>query len=218
MELVRQILSNPTVLSVWLFSVIISEFILIYDLTKNNPQIMKIMKLVWILTILYSGVVGLLIYQYSGRRQIPEDNLWRRGFRSVAHCYSGCGAGEIAGIFIAVGIFNLGNWPVAIITFVLAYVFGFALTIFPLMQDGESFSTAVKDALYSETASITVMEVVAIAVDLVLSGNSNIHHIKFWTSMIISLSLGLVAAYPVNVLLIHWGVKEGMHDPRHQSS
>ena len=32
--------------------------------------------------------------------------------------------------------------------------------------------------------------------------------------MVVSLSLGLLAAWPVNVLLIRFGVKEGMHDPR----
>lgn len=38
--------------------------------------------------------------------------------------------------------------------------------------------------------------------------------IRFWSSLLISLTCGLVAAYPVNVLLIHYGVKEGMMDPR----
>ena len=36
----------------------------------------------------------------------------------------------------------------------------------------------------------------------------------FWSSLIVSLTAGLVAAYPVNVLLIRFGVKEGMMDPR----
>ena len=217
MELINHILESPQVLFAWLGIMFVSEIILIYDLTKKNTQIMGIMKLVWILTVLYSSVFGLIIYYYSGRKQIPKDTIWRRGFRSVSHCYSGCGAGEVIGIFIAVGIFNLGNWPVAIITFILAYIAGFTLTITPLMQDGEPFHTALKDAIYSETASITVMELVAVGVDLFLSGKANLHHIRFWTSMIVSLSLGLVAAYPVNVLLIHWGIKEGMHDPRQHS-
>lgn len=26
---------------------------------------------------------------------LSHDSLWRRSFRSVAHCYSGCGAGEV---------------------------------------------------------------------------------------------------------------------------
>ena len=35
----------------------------------------------------------------------------------------------------------------------------------------------------------------------------------FWTSMLFSLSAGLCAAYPVNVWLIHAGVKSGMGHP-----
>ena len=36
----------------------------------------------------------------------------------------------------------------------------------------------------------------------------------FWSSIIVSLSCGLFAAYPVNLLLLKFGVKEGMMDPR----
>ena len=50
--------------------------------------------------------------------------------------------------------------------------------------------------------------------DLYLSGDAKFGEIRFWTSMALSLTIGLMAAYPVNVLLIKWGVKEGMHDPR----
>jgi hypothetical protein len=32
--------------------------------------------------------------------------------------------------------------------------------------------------------------------------------------MIVSLTCGLVAAYPVNLILIRMGVKQGMMDPR----
>jgi hypothetical protein len=32
--------------------------------------------------------------------------------------------------------------------------------------------------------------------------------------MLVSLTLGLLAAWPVNVALVALGVKEGMHDPR----
>jgi hypothetical protein len=45
------------------------------------------MKFVWGFTVLYSGPVGLAVYWYSGRSQIRRDSLWRRGFRSVCHCY-----------------------------------------------------------------------------------------------------------------------------------
>ena len=213
-ERLKSLLTDPAFLWVWCGLVAVSLAVLIYDLKTANPQTPSLMKLVWSFTVLYSGPLGLAVYFYSGRRQIARDSLWRRGFRSVAHCYSGCGAGEVVGVFIAAGLFGLGNWWIAGITFVLAYVAGFALTVGPLMQEGVPLHRALWDAVYSETASITVMEIVAISVDLWLAGNAGMGDPIFWASLVFSLSMGLLAAYPVNLLLIAWGVKEGMHSPK----
>jgi hypothetical protein len=198
--------------------VILSFSVLVYDLRKNNKQISSLMKMVWILTVFYSGPLSLSVYWYSGRKQIKKDNLWRRGWRSDAHCFSGCGGGEIVGVLIATGLLTFGNFGIAVITFFLAYIFGYALTVGPLVQEGVHLTKALKDALYSETASITVMEVVAIAVDLFLSVGSKISHPLFWLALTASLSAGYLAAYPVNVLLVKRGIKEGMSDPTNQSA
>lgn len=214
METLQSILSSWWFLGTWLTASLLSVGVLIWDLKKRNPEIMSLMQLVWILTVLYSGPIGLMIYYYSGRKQIEQDSLWRRSFRSVAHCYSGCGAGEVVGVVTAVGLLSLGNWWVAGITFILAFAAGFALTMFPLMQEGVPFHEALKDSAYSETASITVMEIVAIGVDLWLAGKSTMGDVLFWSSLVVSLTLGLVAAYPVNVILIKLGIKEGMHNPK----
>jgi hypothetical protein len=214
MDAIRSVITNPWVITGWLILDVISLGLLLYDLKHHNPEIMSIMKFVWVLTVLYSGPLGLCVYAFSGRKQIAHDSLWRKSFRSVAHCYSGCGAGEVTGVIITAGLLRLGNWWISGVTFVLAYVAGFTLTMIPLRQDGEGFGQALKDAVYSETASIAVMEIVAISVDMFLGGKSTISETLFWSSLVVSLSLGLVAAYPVNVLLIHWGVKAGMHSPK----
>jgi hypothetical protein len=213
-QTLKAILTSPAFLIVWGVLVVISVAILIRDLRRNNPEIAGLMKLVWIFTVVYSGPAGLAVYYYSGRKQIARDSVWRRGFRSTAHCYSGCGAGEIAGVFIAGGLLSLGNWWIAGITFALAYVAGFAMTVGPLIQEGVPFRRAMWDAFYSESASITVMEIVAIGVDLWLAGGATMGDPLFWSSLVFSLTAGLIAAYPVNVLLVRFGVKEGMHDPR----
>ena len=213
-EAFRSVLSSPAFLITWLVFAGISLAVLIYDLRRNNTGLGSLMKWVWGFTVLYSNVIGLAIYFYSGRRQIRRDSVWRRGFRSVCHCYSGCGAGEITGVFVTVGLLSLSNLWVAAITFTLAYVFGFALTMGPLMQEGETFREALRDAAYSETASIAVMEVVAIGADLYLAGEATMSDVLFWSSLIVSLTLGLAAAYPVNVILVHLGVKEGMMNPK----
>jgi hypothetical protein len=120
----------------------------------------------------------------------------------------------VTGVVIALGLLSMENLAVAAMTFTFAYVFGYALTVGPLMQEGVSFSQAMWDAFLAETPSITVMEVVAIGTDLWLAGEAGLTDVLFWSALVVSLSVGLVAAYPVNVLLIRQGVKEGMMDPR----
>jgi hypothetical protein len=213
-DTLREILGSWTTIGLWTAVVAVALLILVSDLKRRNPEIAGLMRVVWLLTVLYSGPIGLAVYWLSGRKQIRNDSIWRRGWRSVSHCYSGCGAGEIIGIVITVGILALGNWQVALTTFALAYIFGYALTAGPLIQEGVGVRTALWDAFTSETASIFVMEVVAIGVDLWLAPAAAIDEPLFWGSLIFSLSCGLLAAWPVNVLLIRWGVKAGMHDPR----
>lgn len=208
METIRGTISGPYFLITWAALMVPSLFVLIRDLRQS------LMKAVWVFTVIYSGPVGLAVYWLTGRKEIGDDRLWRRAFRSVAHCYSGCGMGEIVGVFITVGLLSLGNLPVALTTFALAYVAGYALTVGPLMQEGVAFRTALWDAFVAETPSIAVMEIVAIGSDLLLAGDATMGEPLFWSSLIVSLSLGLMAAYPVNVLLLHFGIKEGMMDPR----
>ncbi|WP_255149618.1 DUF4396 domain-containing protein [Halorarius halobius] len=213
-QTLQAVLTNPQVLAVWGALVAVSLLALAYDLRANNSGIAPLMKFVWGLTVLYSGPLGLAIYAYSGRSAIDHDSLWRRGFRSVAHCYSGCGAGEVIGVTVAAGLLALASHWVIAITFGCAYVLGYSLTVGPLMQEGESFATAMTDALYTETPSITVMEIAAIGTDVWLAGEAHIGQVLFWSALIFSLTIGLVVAYPVNVLLVSQGVKEGMQNPK----
>lgn len=214
MMTVRDIVSSPWFLAAWAALMLPSLALLVRDLQTKNAHIMTLMKAVWVLTVTYSGPLGLLIYWYTGRKEIPDDGLWRRAFRSVAHCYSGCGLGEIAGVVIAAGLFGWSNLGIGLLTFTLAYLTGFGLTLGPLMQDGVPFRQAFTDTLVAETPSIAVMEATAIGIDLLLAGSATIGHVLFWSSLIVSLTCGLIAAYPVNWLLIRHGVKEGMMDPR----
>jgi hypothetical protein len=208
------LLQSPWFIVAWAVLMLPSLWVVIRDMRLNNAHLMPLMKWVWALTVVYSGPLGLGVYYWSGRKEIPQDGPYRRAARSVAHCYSGCGAGEIVGLTLAVGVLALGTTATALMTFAFAYAAGFVLTVGPLMQEGTTFKTAVKDALYSETPSITVMEVVAIGVDLTLAGDAGPSQVLFWSSMIVSLTCGLIAAYPVNVLLIRMGIKQGMMDPR----
>lgn len=213
-----ELLSSSWLLAVWLLLVMVMVALLVRDLRTNNRHIDSLMKAVWLLTVLYSGPVGLWLYYVSGRRQIRNDSIWRKGVRSVAHCYSGCGAGEITGVFVAGLLLLNSNTNIAIITFVFAYIFGYGMTLGPLLQAGVALKQALIDTFYADTLTIAVMEITAISIDLWLATNASMHEPLFWNSLIVSLTAGLVAAYPVNVLLVHYGVKHGMGDPRDTSA
>ncbi|MCD2204375.1 DUF4396 domain-containing protein [Halobacterium sp. KA-6] len=213
-EVVRPVVSDHRVLATWAVLVAASVGVLWWDLRRNNEAIPSLMRAVWSLVVVYSGPAGLALYWYAGRTQISQDSLWRRGVRSTAHCYSGCGAGEVTGVVLLVGVLAIGNSLVTTLgTFAFAYTFGYALTVGPLLQDGETLTTALADALYTETPSITVMEVTAIGTDLLLAGGATIGEPLFWGALAFSLSVGFVAAFPVNVALLRVGVKEGMANP-----
>jgi hypothetical protein len=214
MENLRDTLTSPVVLIGWFAAVGLTVAVVAHDLARKNRQLVGLMRFVWILTVFYSGPLGLAVYYYSGRSQIPRETLWRRGFRSTAHCYSGCGVGEIAGVLLVAGLLGLGNAWIAGVSFVLAYAGGFSLTAGPLIQEGVPALRAFRDAFASETASIVVMEAVAVGVDLALARRATMGEPLFWSSLVVSLSVGFLAAYPVNVLLVHLGVKTGMHSPK----
>jgi hypothetical protein len=214
----ESLLTDPQLLGAWGVLVLGSLTVLAWDLRTNNDGLGSLMQFVWGFTVLYSGPLGLAVYYYSGRAQIPRDGLWRRGFRSTCHCYAGCGTGEITGVVLAAGLLALPTGGVVAVTFALAYAFGMAFTVGPLLQDGMALTVAIRDAFYSESASIVVMEAVAIGTDVWLAGEAQMGEVLFWTSLVFSLSVGLLAAYPVNVALVHEGVKEGMMDPRETAS
>jgi Domain of unknown function (DUF4396) len=213
-HVMKPILSDPVLMGVWALLVVVAVGTLLWDIRRHNQALPSLMKGVWTLVVLYSGPFGLAVYWYTGRTQISHDSLWRRGFRSTAHCYSGCGAGEVLGFALLAGLLALQSTLVVTAgTFTLAYIFGYALTVGPLMQEGVGFREAMFDALYSETPSITIMEISAIGTDLLIASQAKIGDLLFWGALAFSLSVGFLFAFPVNALLVHFGVKEGMMNP-----
>ena len=77
LEAIRQPLSDPWFLVVWAVLMLPSVAWVIVDLRTRNAHLMSLMKAVWVLTVLYSGPFGLLIYRATGRKEIPADGLWR---------------------------------------------------------------------------------------------------------------------------------------------
>lgn len=97
-DALRGLISGPEFLVAWAVLLLPSLAVLVRDLWTRNAHLMPLMQAVWVFTVLYSGPFGLWVYWLTGRKEIARDTVWRRSFRSVAHCYSGCGMGEIVGV------------------------------------------------------------------------------------------------------------------------
>ena len=99
------------------------------------------------------------------------------------------------------------NWSTVALAIVLAFFFGYSLTLIPLMRAGMALAAAVPLAFASDTLSITVMEIVDNAVVLVIPGamDAELADWLFWGSLALSLAIAFVFAYPVNRWLITRG-------------
>ena len=102
---------------------------------------------------------------------------------------------------------GLSNAATIVLAVLLAFVFGYALTLAPLVRAGLGWGGALKLAFLSDTASITIMEIVDNAIMLVIPGamDAGLTDFRFWGSLAFSLVVAGFAAFPVNRWLIARG-------------
>jgi hypothetical protein len=89
----------------------------------------------------------------------------------------------------------------------LAYLFGYALTLRPVLRSGLTLGAALGIAFAADTISITVMEIVDNAVLLVVPGamDAGLDELLFWGSLAFALAVAWVVAFPVNRWMIARG-------------
>ncbi len=133
-------------------------------------------------------------------------SLNRLAVSATTHCLTGCAIGEVVGLAVGTAL-GWGNASTILLAVVLAFIFGYSLTLWPLLAGEVAFKTAMGLALASDTLSITVMEIVDNAVVLVIPGamDAGLSSLLFWGSLALSLVLAFVAALPVNRWLISKG-------------
>jgi hypothetical protein len=130
----------------------------------------------------------------------------RVAFAATWHCLTGCAIGEVLGLAIASAL-DWSNVPSIAIAVVLAFFFGYSLTLRPLLAGGVPFRRAARVALAADTVSITVMEIVDNAFVLIVPGAmaATLGEGLFWWSLAVGLAIAFVAAFPVNRFLIALG-------------
>jgi putative flippase GtrA len=163
-------------------------------------------------TAMHHGEHGNHVMEHASHAAAPATapgggrSLRQLAFSATVHCLTGCGIGEVLGLVIATWL-GWHDLPSILLAVGLAFVFGYGLTMRPLLASGMSFGAATRLALAADTASIVVMEVVDNGVMLLIPGAMDAHLSDplFWGSLAAALAIAFVAAFPVN----YWLIKRG---------
>jgi hypothetical protein len=144
-------------------------------------------------------------HQHGQDRPTPSS-LTRSAIQATLHCLTGCAIGEILGMVLATAL-GWGNAASIAVSVALAFFFGYALTIRPVLRAGVPVRRALRLAGASDTISIATMELVDNAFILVVPGAlaAGLSDGLFWWSLAVSLVIAFVITVPVNRALIARG-------------
>jgi hypothetical protein len=199
------------------------------DIALGRHQPMAIMNLVWPITALYAGPLGLWAYWRLGRAPRHaghghHEHAKRPFVQSVmlaaSHCGSGCTLGDLlaealllALPFTLFGSDLLTGW---MLDFAFAFAIGIAFQYFTIrpMRD-DSPGQALVAALKADTLSLCAWQVgmygwMAIATFGLFDGRLDKTGPVFWFMMQLAMLAGFATALPVNAWLLRRGIKEPM--------
>jgi uncharacterized protein DUF4396 len=130
-------------------------------------------------------------------------SLNRMAIAATLHCLTGCAIGEVLGMVIGTAT-GLDNFQTILLAIALAFLFGYTLSILPLIKGGVPLKKALTLVLLADTLSIATMEVVDNLVVIFIPGamDAGLNTVLFWTSLALSLVVAFFAAVPVNRYLL----------------
>jgi hypothetical protein len=104
-------------------------------------------------------------------------------------------------------VLGWSNFVTIVAAIVLAFFFGYSLTLLPLLRSGIALGSALPLAFASDTLSITTMEIVDNAIVLVIPGamDAGLGDSLFWGSLALALAVAYPPTFLVNRLLIARG-------------
>jgi hypothetical protein len=135
--------------------------------------------------------------------QTAVPSLNRLAVTATLHCLTGCAIGEVLGLVIAMSL-GWGNAGSITLAVLLAFAFGYAFTLIPLIRGGMTFAGAASIAVAADTVSIIVMEIMDNAMMLAIPGamDAGLSDGLFWRSLALSFVAAFVVTVPVNRWLI----------------
>jgi hypothetical protein len=213
-----------------------SCLIIVADLLAGHRQHMKVMNIVWPITALYSGPLGVWAYykvgRLSTRRQMMEAKkrgkqppsmkkpFWQSVALGSTHCGGGCTLGDLLSewfvFFVPLSLFGREIFAAWLLDYILAFLFGIAFQYFSIKpMRNLSFSEGLVAALKADTLSLTAWQVgmygwMAAANFLFFVREIPRTDPLFWFMMQVAMIAGFITSYPVNWYLLRMGIKEVM--------
>jgi hypothetical protein len=144
-------------------------------------------------------------------------SLNRLAFSATVHCLTGCAIGEVLGMIIGTAL-GWSDLATIVLAIALAFVFGYSLTMLPLLRGGLALGAAIPLALASDTISIAVMEIVDNAILVLIPGamEAGLTDLLFWGSLAVALAIAGAVAFPVNRWLIARGKGHAVVHAHHE--
>lgn len=131
------------------------------------------------------------------------SSINRTATSATLHCLTGCAIGEVIGMVASTGL-RASNAVNILLSVVLAFIFGYSLSLRPLVRHGLGWRKSLRLALAADTASIATMEAADNIFILLVPGaiNATLSNRLFWISLACSLVVAFAVAFPVNRWLI----------------
>lgn len=131
---------------------------------------------------------------------------WSMAATATLHCLTGCAIGEVLGMVIGTAL-GWSNLSTVLLAVGLAFFFGYALTIGPVLRAGVPVRKAIGVALAADTVSIAVMELIDNGVMLTVPGamEAGLSSALFWVALAGALFAAFLITTPVNRWMIGRG-------------
>jgi hypothetical protein len=150
------------------------------------------------------------------------DTSLKTAVSATLHCLTGCAIGEILGMIIGTAL-GWSNFATLVLAIGLAFLFGYALSLLPLLKAGLTFAAAVPIVFAADTLSILTMETVDNLVLALMPGamDAGLGSWLFWETLALALAVAFVVTVPVNYYLLKRGKGHALthqyHHKHHQS-
>jgi hypothetical protein len=146
------------------------------------------------------------MHEHTDHAPADSTGLTKTAITATLHCLTGCAIGEVLGMILATW-WGWSAGPSIVLSIVLAFAFGYTLTMTPVLRSGLTLRRALGVALAADTVSIATMEIMdngfILAVPKAI--DAGLGDVLFWWSLLASLVVAFVVTVPVNRAMIGRG-------------